>query len=114
MSNLIDRAQAMMELQMHAKRITLAYEAHGEGHVKFSDDIIKISDAANVLRDLPTITAERKRGRFVGTEFDGYADGNPVFYEWECSECRCVFEEDEPTYNYCPNCGAYMGEKGEE
>ena len=78
--------------------------------------IVKAENQAKHIRDLEARNArsERKRGRFVGTEFDGYADGNPVFYEWECSECRCVFEEDEPTYNYCPNCGAYMGEKGEE
>lgn len=25
-----------------------------------------------------------------------------------CSECGCVFEEEEPTYNYCPYCGARM------
>lgn len=58
----------------------------------------------------PTIEPERKRGRFVGTEFDGYADGNPVFYEWKCSECGCVFEDEEPMYNFCPNCGADMRE----
>ena len=65
------------------------------------------------LDKIPTIEPERKHGRFVGTEFDGYADGNPVFYEWKCSECGCVFEDEEPTYNYCPNCGAKM-ERGEQ
>lgn len=59
-----------------------------------------------------TVDAEPIRhGRFIGTEYDGYADGNPVYYEWKCSECGCVFEDEEPTYNYCPNCGADM--KGE-
>lgn len=61
----------------------------------------------------PTIDAEPVRhGKFIGTEYDGYADGYPVYYEWKCSECGCIFEEDEPTYKYCPNCGAYM--KGTE
>ena len=55
---------------------------------------------------------ERKKGKFIGTEYDGYADGNPVPYEWQCSECGCVFEEEEPTYNFCPNCGADM--RGEQ
>ena len=49
-----------------------------------------------------------RHGKFIGTEYDGYADGNPVYYEWKCSECGCVFEDDEPTYNYCPHCGARM------
>ena len=53
-----------------------------------------------------------RHGKYIGTEFDGYADGCPVYYEWKCSECGCVFEEEEPTYNYCPNCGARMD--GEE
>ena len=57
---------------------------------------------------MPTIEPERKKGRFIGTEYDGYADGNPVYYAWECSECGCVFEDEEPTYNFCPNCGADM------
>lgn len=61
------------------------------------------------LRTLPSAEPERKKGNFVGTEYDGYADGNPVYYEWKCSECGCVFEDDEPTYNFCPNCGAEMG-----
>ena len=49
-----------------------------------------------------------KHGYFLGTEYDGYADGDPVYYEWECSECGCVFEDEEPHYKYCPNCGAKM------
>ena len=54
-----------------------------------------------------------RHGKYIGTEFDGYADGCPVYYEWKCSECGCVFEEEEPTYNYCPNCGAKMDEEVE-
>lgn len=72
-------------------------------------DYIKAFDAIN---EAPTVDAVPVRhGRFIGTEFDGYADGNPVYYEWECSECGCIFEDDEPTYNYCPNCGARMDEE---
>lgn len=49
-----------------------------------------------------------RHGTFIGTEFDGYADGCPAYYEWKCSECGCIFEDDEPTYKFCPNCGAKM------
>lgn len=60
----------------------------------------------------PTIDAVPVRhGNFVGTEYDGYAEGYPVYYEWKCSECGCVFEDEEPTYKYCPNCGARMDEE---
>ena len=57
----------------------------------------------------PTIEQERKTGEWIGMEYDGYADGNYVYYEWKCSKCGCVIEEEgRPTYNYCPQCGADM------
>lgn len=56
---------------------------------------------------IEAVKAERK-GHYIGTQYDGYADGCPVYDEWVCSECGCVFEDEEPTYNYCPNCGARM------
>lgn len=66
-------------------------------------------NAIVMLKKEPTVDAEPVRhGKYIGTEFDGYADGCPVYYEWKCSECGCVFEEEEPTYNYCPYCGAKM------
>lgn len=54
-----------------------------------------------------------KHGHYVG-EYDGYADGNPVFDMWSCSECGCYFEDwdEKPTYKYCPQCGAKMDEEG--
>ena len=67
-----------------------------------------INGTEEVLRSLPSVQPEPKTGKWIGTEFDGYADGNPVFYEWQCSECGCIFEDEEPTYNFCPNCGAKM------
>lgn len=56
-----------------------------------------------------------RHGRYIG-EYDGYADGSPVYDMWYCSECGCYFEEwdEKPTYNYCPNCGADMREVGNE
>ena len=53
-------------------------------------------------------------GRWIGTQYDGYADGCPVYDLWECSECREEYESegDPPPYNYCPNCGAKMDGDG--
>lgn len=56
----------------------------------------------------PTIEPQRIKGRWVGTDYDGFADGNPVYYEWKCSECGCVIEDEEPTWNFCPFCGSDM------
>ena len=65
--------------------------------------------ALKMIEEAPAADVEPVRhGQYIGTEFDGYADGNPVYYEWKCSECDCVFEDDEPKYRYCPNCGAKM------
>lgn len=51
---------------------------------------------------------ENVRGEWVG-EYDGYADGNPVYDMWYCSHCGYRYEDDEPPkWNYCPNCGADM------
>jgi len=65
-----------------------------------------IRQIANMLENEELVPV--RHGRFIGTEFDGYADGSPVYYEWQCSECGCVFEDEEPAHNYCPNCGAKM------
>ena len=65
-----------------------------------------------MIVDAPTVDAVPVRhGKFIGTEYDGYADGYPVYYEWKCSECGCIFEDNEPTYKFCPNCGARMDEE---
>ncbi len=54
-----------------------------------------------------------KRGEWIGIEYDGYADGYPVYDVWECSECGEEHNGEEDTLpNYCPNCGADM-RKGE-
>lgn len=58
---------------------------------------------------VPSASPERKKGQWIGIEFDGYADGYPVYDKWECSVCgREVIEEE----NFCPDCGADM--RGEE
>ena len=51
-------------------------------------------------------------GRWIPIEYDGFADGNPVWDLWECSECQEEHRGDEDTLTpYCPNCGAKMDEK---
>ena len=55
MSDCIDRALAMTGLQANAQMITLAYEI---GYGKLSDEVVRISDAMNVLRDLPSAQPE--------------------------------------------------------
>lgn len=99
MTDLIDRSETQTELMMKCERYTLARESHGFGRVEWSGELISLSDAMDVIRDMPT--AER-RGHWVrvGREF-GF-----VFDNFYCSECN-LFVGVKPT-NYCPNCGARM------
>ena len=57
----------------------------------------------------PIDTAQVVQGRWIPIEYDGYANGNPVWDLWECSECQEEHSGDEETLTpYCPNCGAKM------
>lgn len=59
----------------------------------------------------PTIDPEslRPTAHWQG-EYDGYADGNPVYDVWNCSACGYCVDDgtDDPDMlpKYCPNCGA--------
>ena len=74
MDDLISRAVAQTELQLSARRYTVAHEAHGEGRVVWSEDLISVSDAMNVLRKLPSAESES--------------------FEW-CADCK---EYDQKAY----------------
>ena len=69
---------------------------------------------APYIKGAPTIEAAPVvHGRWIPIEYDGYADGYPVWDLWECSECREEHSGDEDTLTpYCPNCGAKM-DKGD-
>lgn len=75
------------------------------------DKVLARVSAAPTIDAVPVV-----HGHYVG-EYDGYADGNPVYDMWYCSECGYYFEDwdDKPTYNFCPNCGAKMdGERKDD
>lgn len=50
---------------------------------------------------------KQSEGEWIGIEYDGYADGVPVYDVWECSACGNEWRGDE-TPCYCPDCGAKM------
>lgn len=74
------------------------------------DVILAIVDAQ------PTAdVVEVRHGRWIGLEYNGYADGNPVYDLWECSECgEEVRGDDVPsTHLWCHSCGARMDKEAE-
>ena len=65
----------------------------------------------SIIAEIPAADVEPVRhGRWIGLEYDGYADGCPVYDLWECSECgEEVRGEDVPdTHPWCHGCGAKM------
>ena len=93
MSDLISRQDAIDEI-----REVYEYEfptASGEFD-KFATVIIP-----NLLRNLPSVEPERKKGNWIVKEEDWRKQ-----LEWdECSECGFTTTKQ---YNFCPNCGADM------
>lgn len=53
-----------------------------------------------------------KDAYWVGTSYDGYADGYPVIDEWVCSNCgREAHCEESELDRYCGYCGCAMSVK---
>lgn len=105
--NCISRAQAQTEIEMSASRYTIAKERGGMGQVEWSDQLIKVSDAVDIIRHLPSVTPqEPKTGHWIDCDnSDDYsADG------YDCSVCGVNAEY---ATSYCPNCGAKMVESQE-
>ena len=64
------------------------------------------------FENAPTIEPEVRRGRWIPREYNGYADGAPVWDMWECSECGHEHNGEEDTLTaFCPDCGARMDVK---
>lgn len=54
----IDRAQAQTEIEMSASRYTIAKERGDMGQVIWSDQLIKVTDAVDIIRHLPSVTSQ--------------------------------------------------------
>ena len=102
----ISRADAQTEIQMNASRYTIAKERGSIGQVEWSDQLIKVSDAVQLLRELPSVNPqEPKTGHCKDCkyfEYDSVAkvDGIPLIVAHEiCNKWGggCKSKED----GYC-------------
>ena len=70
------------------------------------------------IENAPALTLDdlRPKGRWIPYHSEGYNPEYDLWFEWECSECRNYFanDEDEIYYNFCPHCGADMRGGGED
>ena len=73
-----------------------------------------INSCINRLVNAPTVDAKPVvHAMWIGTEYDGYADGNPVYEHYACSNCGAEFQCEDMDFDYCPRCGAKMIEPQE-
>ena len=66
------------------------------------------------MKTLPSVTPKEKTGHWKPIEYDGYADGYPVWDVWECSQCGLEHNGDKESLTaFCPDCGCHMIEPQE-
>ena len=91
----IDRAEAMTEIMMFA------------GNVKSDEEdiYIKVSDAVQLLRELPSVTPHQRIGHWI----DIMVGDMPA---QACDQCNTFYPlaYTGGGHKYCPNCGAEMEE----
>ena len=73
---------------------------------------IELDSETDMVDACPTVNPEdlRPKGKWLGLEYNGYADGLPVYDLWECSNCGNEESGDDvPERNpFCRWCGAKM------
>lgn len=110
MSDLIERQAAIDALKEH-RSLYCDNTPNTFSKLSYAEKsrVDELDTAIATLVNLPSAQTEQKKGHYIG-EADGYADGELVYDIWSCSECGCYFEDwdEQPTYNFCPNCGADM------
>ena len=109
----ISRAEAQTALQFAARRYTVANEAHGEGRVVWSDNLISVADAMNALRDLPSSQPEIIRCKdckhkpHTSDKYD--YDNHDCGFEIIFPDYRCPCQCDDGYYNHIPDDDWYCG-----
>lgn len=102
-----EEAIKVLEMFLHKQcslgRTEFAYDADTVWEaVKMAADSLKTDEAYQ-------LEYEKTSGEWLGIDYAGYADGQPVIDLWECSRCGYEHTGDYTTLtDYCPHCGAKM------
>lgn len=107
----VSRAQAQTKIEMNASRYTIARERGGMGQVEWSDQLIKVSDAVDIIRNLPSVTLqEPRKGEWLRmSDLSEQEDDR-----YKCSCCGNVVHYTNKinlyTFNnWCGRCGSDNG-----
>lgn len=101
----IDRAKILRLAELVREHAEQSYNA--ERPLQFSEMALISRSCDEIGREISK--PERRHGRWIPTEYDSYADGNPVYDAFECSECGHEHSGEEDTLTaFCPDCGARM------
>ena len=75
-----------------------------------NESIFCPNDVLDSIDNQPDADVEPVRhAHWIGTEYDGFVDGNLVCNKWECSDCGNEISTEDPP-EYCCDCGAKMDE----
>jgi hypothetical protein len=98
----ISRAEAQTEIEMNASRYTISKERGDMGQVEWNDQLIKVSDAVDIIRHLPPVQPKPKTGHWI-------YDGDQII----CNRCFKAFGfiSLKLTSDYCPSCGTKMADE---
>jgi hypothetical protein len=81
---------------MNASRYTIARERDGMGQIEWSDQLIKVSDAVDIIRHLPSVTPISKSYKPQESEEENKKEKHTCiscrFYRydrrtWPCDDC---------------------------
>jgi len=105
----ISRAEAQTEIEMNASRYAISKERGGMGQVEWSDQLIKVSDAVDIIRHLPPAQPKPKTGHWEMCE-----DADGIYGVCDICGTDADFTHYGKAYPYCPNCGAKMESEDKE
>lgn len=109
MSDLISRQEVSDIIKTRLYQTALNNTEYITSYDKVCEDIAE-NRIDTWINEAKSVEPERKTGKWGPLEYDGYADGSPVWDVWECDQCGHEHRGESDTLtDYCPDCGAKMG-----
>lgn len=101
----------MAQMTMKTMKDTFIEMQRSDKSLNFETEIETLDICIGILKLHDKMKEESMPipAQWIPISYDGYADGAPVWDEWECSACLEEHHGDQDTLtDYCPHCGAKM------